>query len=117
MKELFVPYPQSLELRELGFDEICFTHYWGENILNEAYGGWMKNSNTKYVMAPTWEQTFKWFRIKYGLTSWIYNSDKDKFFYTILEDGRFVKGHNSYSTYEEAELACLIKLIEIVGKK
>ena len=71
MKDLFVPYQQSLELRELGFDEICLTHYWGENILNEAYGGWMKNSNTKYVMAPTWEQAFKWLRENYNILATI----------------------------------------------
>lgn len=112
MKELFVPYPQSLELRELGFDEICFTHYWGDNILNENYGGWMKNSNTKYVMSPTWEQAFKWFREKYELYSFVFVFDEG-FGYETYKEG-ITQTNESFNNYEEAELACLIKLIEIV---
>ena len=38
----------------------------------------------------------------------------DKYFYTILQDGRIVKANESTTTYEETELACLKKLIEIV---
>ena len=57
---------------------------------------------------------FRWFREKYNLTSWVYNSDVDKFFYTILQNGRIIKAHNSVAIYEEAELACLQKLIQII---
>jgi len=60
---------------------------------------------------------FRWFREKYELTSWIYNSHMDKFYYTILQNGKIVKSHNSTITYEEAELACVVKLIEIVKEK
>ena len=56
----------------------------------------------------------RWFREKHGLSSWIYNSDTNKYFYTILQNGRIVKATESLITYEEAELACLRKLIEIV---
>ena len=77
MKDLFVPYEQSLELRELGFDEICLTHYWGNDILNEAYGGWMKNSNTKYVMSPTWEQAFKWLYQKLDIEKGVMTLDTE----------------------------------------
>jgi hypothetical protein len=41
----------------------------------------------------------------------------DKFYYTILQNGKIVKSHNSTITYEEAQLACLINLIEIVKEK
>ena len=44
----------------------------------------------------------------------IYNSNLDKYFYTILMNGRIVKANEQSTTYEEAELACLKKLIKIV---
>ena len=113
MKQLFVPYEQSLELRELGFDEICLTHYWGNDILNEAYGGWMKNSNTKYVMAPTWEQAFKWFRENYNLIGLVeggYDNGKNIFTYVIWDGFKDNMIDEYFDTYEEAQLKCLIQL-------
>ena len=59
---------------------------------------------------------FRWFREKHELTSWVYNSQMDKFYHTILQNGRIVKSHDSSTTYEEAEIECLKKLIEIVKK-
>lgn len=113
MKDLFVPYEQSLELRELGFDEICLTHYWGNDILNEAYGGWMKNSNTKYVMSPTWEQAFKWFRDNYNLIGLVeggYDNGKNIFTYVIWDGFKDNMIDEYFDTYEEAQLKCLIQL-------
>jgi len=126
MKDLFIPYQQSLELRELGLDEICLTHYWGENILNEAYGGWMKNSNTKYVMAPTWEQAFKWLRENYNILATIYSNASGYLYEWHDALGGTHRGWSEYEgpndsgvwdTYEEAKLACITKLIEIVKTK
>ncbi len=126
MKDLFLPYQQSLELRELGFDEICLTHYWGENILNEAYGGWMKNSNTKYVMAPTWKQAFKWLRENYNTLATIYSNASGYLYEWHDAVGGTHRGWSEYEgpndsgvwdTYEEAKLACITKLIEIVKTK
>ena len=113
MKHLFIPYQQSLELRELGFDEICLTHYWGNDILNEAYGGWMKNSNTKYVMSPTWEQAFKWFRDNYNLIGLVeggYDNGKNIFTYVIWDGFKDNMIDEYFDTYEEAQLKCLIQL-------
>ena len=119
MKDLFVPYQQSLELRELGFDEICLTHYWGENILNEAYGGWMKNSNTKYVMAPTWEQAFKWFRENYNLIGLVeggYDNGKNIFTYVIWDGFKDNMIDEYFDTYEDTQLTCLKEIINIKKK-
>jgi hypothetical protein len=41
----------------------------------------------------------------------------DRYFYTIIENGRFVVDHKVYPTYEEAEDACIDKLIEIIKEK
>ena len=120
MKQLFVPYEQSLELRELGFDEICLTHYWGNDILNEAYGGWMKNSNTKYVMSPTWEQAFKWFRENYNLIGLVeggYDNGKNIFTYVIWDGFKDNIIDEYFDTYEEAQLTCLNEIIKLLKTK
>jgi len=108
MNNEFIPYEQALALKELGFDEPCFGWYASDKSLIKDYVIKM------HLKAPLYQQAFRWFREKYNLTSWVYNSDVDKFFYTILQNGRIIKAHDSVAIYEEAELACLIKLIEIV---
>ena len=137
MNKELVPYQEALELKELGFDEKGFVkvrwlnsvHYQtkvpfkphitmnGQDIKFE-YPIPEKHPSPGFkaleLQVPTFSQAFRWFREKYNLTSWVYNSDVDKFFYTILQNGRIIKAHDSVAIYEEAELACLIKLIEIV---
>jgi hypothetical protein len=104
MNKEFIPYQQALALKELGFDEPCMS----SRDMNNGKG---------LIQIPLYQQAFRWFREKYELSSWIYNSDTSKYFYTILDNGRIVKSHKSSNTYEEAELACLNKLIEIVKNK
>ncbi len=125
MKKEFVPYKLALALKELGFDEPCFTFYPKEgkmgfdgkyHSIKEGYKNstvnaiWIKRYKKDFgcVTAPTYSQAFKFFREKYNL--------KDKYgifphhtimFNYVLEGGK----------EEEAELACLIKLIEIVKTK
>jgi len=60
---------------------------------------------------------FRWFMEKYELSSWIYNTNSDRYFYTILKDGRFVKDNEARTTYEEAENACIEKLIELAKQQ
>jgi len=115
MNNEFVDYNTALELKELGFDEPCFGYYLELRNPSEGILTIEKcKNNMDGCLAPTFSQAFRWFREKCELTSWIYNSDMTKFFYTILQNGRIVKSYNSLTTYEEAELECLIKLIEIV---
>ena len=112
MEKEFVPYEQALALKELGFDEPCFGYFDKTEIFHLCS---FENMNDRgFVSAPLYQQAFRWFREKYGITSWVYNSQMDKFYHTILQNGRIVKSHDSSTTYEEAELECLKKLIEIV---
>jgi len=88
--------------------------------LNEAYGGWMKNSNTKYVMAPTFSQVFRWFREKYDIQYWFNDGGYlGKVFIKITgyKYDKFYFSSSEPMEYEEAELACITKLIEIVKTK
>lgn len=116
MNKEFVLYEQALELKELGFDEEClgFYDYYTKGIPLMIYDS---QSDCGGQPAPLYQQAFRWFREKYELSSWIYNSYMDKYFYTVLENGKIVKANEPSTTYEEAELACLKRLIEIVKNK
>ena len=126
MSKEFTPYQQALELKELGFDEPCIGFYNIDlnvlPIINEPYVTTSKDS------APLYQQAFRWFRERYGLfTSIIVDQTaKPKFYYNISEyyedettwEWKDGWGNSSlYRTYEEAELECLTKLIEIVEKQ
>ena len=121
MSKEFIPYELAVKLKELGFDEPCFTYYYNDNsqirtgLSIHINNGWTYKGTKRLetTLAPLYQQAFRWFREKYDLTSWVYTSQMSKFYYTILY-GRYVKSHESSNTYEEAELACLEKLIEIV---
>ena len=65
---------------------------------------------------------FRWFREKYGLPShiatyWQHDWNNYSYQYYFVQDKVEWNGIEHYKTYEEAELACLIKLIEIVKNK
>jgi hypothetical protein len=121
----FVPYEQALELKELGYDEPCFAFYNHNGQLlrymnpdkdwNSLSSQLLKNSNITIpdtYTAPTFSQAFRWFREK-GIYFEIVTIEVNKEYETHFQ-GFFTKG---YITYEEAELACLEKLIEIVKTK
>ncbi len=136
MEKEFIPYEQALTLKELGFDEPCascygsYVHKTSELFLNinnpvnietlvrepTAF-----NQPSFYVKSPTFSQAFRWFREKYEFEFHIgcYRHTSVKYYQVYLDD---VLGKHSYSfgksfTYEEAELECLKKLIEIVKEK
>jgi hypothetical protein len=126
MNKEFVPYEPSLALKELGFDEPCFRWYderWGDDLQQDKF-----NTNKDLFItdldcsAPLYQQAFRWFREKYGLyhsigldNSLENNINCD---YQIINHSQSISElETSFKSYEEAELACLIKLIEIVKNK
>jgi hypothetical protein len=140
MEKEFVPYEIALELKQLGFDEPCFGYYVdgelrGINLGMEELGGVepyyqrfgfhtlsnhdIDNPNKIVVTAPTYSQAFRWFRDVYNLKSCIMfrtSMEDNKEYYDWLIKGQEVV-YRHFNTYEEAELACLQKLIEIVKTK
>jgi hypothetical protein len=121
MEKEFVPYEQALALKELGFDKPCFAYY-DKHMTGVLYGNlWNGNpiemglpDNSVHVecTAPTFSQAFRWFREKYDLHYKIEPTIKNKYTSYISQLGwDYI---DVYKTYEEAELACLIKLIEII---
>lgn len=129
----FIPYEESKELKALGFDEPCLMCHRGEyDLYSHLMGGYAHEmtlkSNTDlngylvnkekehWVSAPTWKQAFKFFRDKYMLHGTILPFTLD-FSNNSMEYGYDIRGKKHTSVqigdYEEAELACLKKLIEL----
>jgi antitoxin component YwqK of YwqJK toxin-antitoxin module len=127
MKNEFIPYEQALALKELGFDEQCFSFYnvthpsyhHGELYKSEGYYRYSDNVYKDEVIAPLYQQAFRWFREKYGLYHRIEVLKEDNgdivFDFVIIEDSDDTEEYynEGYLTYKEAELACLKKLIEL----
>lgn len=123
MTKEFIPYEQALTLKELGFDEPCFGYYNNLGNYIEDYEKTNSDCNKpgmhgKYCTAPLYSQTFRFLR-ESGFDFSIFEKYKDlgKFYggYIRKSDSEFGKSFGSnFKTYEEAEQACLNKLIEIV---
>jgi hypothetical protein len=123
MTQEFIPYQQALELKELGFDEPCFGWFTNSYL---RIGSVVENKHVQgedETLAPLYQQAIRWFRENHDLRIWIEsNYGVLKFEYVIATtnpnfiDKQF-NDFSGYNTYEEAELACLIKLIEIVKNK
>lgn len=67
MEEQFVPYEIALELKELGFNVLCFCGYNrnkklylnGHNVYTPIEG-FKITANTGKIPAPLWQQAFDW---------------------------------------------------------
>jgi hypothetical protein len=100
MNKELVPPELYFELRDLGIEPYSFVH------------------KAELEQGIFYSQAFRWFREKYGM---LYTIEEN------LEDDQVwyewdVKSSNGFegsfeATYEEAELACLKKLIEIAKNK
>ena len=113
----FIPYDLALELKELGFDEICFGFYDLSYKCRLAFTSDQNSYEQQKCSAPLYQQAFRWFREKYNLHYIVYkNINIDGYdFCEITIDGIINK--NTFKTYEEAELECLVKLIDIVKRQ
>jgi hypothetical protein len=137
MKDLFVSYEQALELKQLGFDEPCFGFYThnGEIRRYTDFDGELNDfqtlKNSRITMGdgwctvPTYQQVFRWFRDNHNLFGCIdLQSSNPAYWYIRVDDiieNDFVYHSEDYrikyKTYEEAEDACLDRLIQIVKQK
>jgi hypothetical protein len=131
MNKEFIPYEQALALKELGFDEPCFYYYNSDKKLFQVYNKYkindtFKNSQDDHnimLSSPLYQQAFRWFKEKYNIEhnnrpAKKFEQDKSREI-SIYIDGVFISNlrFTLDNTYEEAELECLKKLIEIVKEK
>jgi hypothetical protein len=124
MKDL-IPYEQALALKELGFDEPCFGWFTNSYL---RIGSVVENKHVQgedETLAPLFQQAFRWFREKQEIEGFVHKSIEGNYYFVIKRIGNnesnmyeFTKtSPKTFDTYEEAELECLIKLIEIVKTK
>ena len=123
MNKEFIPYEEALALKELGFDEHCFGYYTelSSTFCPASYSKegteYPRNSDLilDWISAPLYQQTFRWFREKYDLQHIIIKvgTSEDYVYMSTIDNKRWTAKDN---TFEEAELACLRKLIEIVNQ-
>jgi hypothetical protein len=119
MEKEFIPYEQALALKELGFDEPCIKYYWTDGMFTKTYESpFNHNKRDNLISAPLYQQAFRWFREKHNIDSYHIEPTNNMFsnFYGVL-GLRTATFNGGFKTYEEAELACLKKLIEIVKQK
>tara|TARA_B110000503_G_scaffold27536_1_gene43963 strand:- start:11665 stop:12042 length:378 start_codon:yes stop_codon:yes gene_type:complete len=116
----FVPYQIALDMKSIGFDKPNYFLKW-----YDSKGNIREGLGLGEVKAPLYQQAFRWFREKYDLHSGIDNSISGYYGITKKRDvksslylSEWVNTQEfPFKTHEEAELACLIKLIEIVKEK
>ena len=130
MDKNFALHEESFALKELGFDEPCLAWFSDRSIRIVGVNGCALsslpvnsnfNGDDEFVTAPLYSQVFRWFREKYNIDSFVkhlYKSTIKVGYYFGIDQYKGVAFQTDfdawYQTYEEAELACLKKLIEIV---
>jgi|SRR5688572_33212596 len=118
MNELFVPYPLAIQLKEIGFDESCFSGYRnedGEEMLLPI-GKWRNSEHTGFTddwaSAPLYDQVIQWFidnhRIKIALLP--FTSGKDSWWIWTWDNTRWVDLGKRFETRDLA----IEKVIELI---
>lgn len=133
MEKQFIPFKQALALNKLGYKEDCLAYFINKHLQTTAYNTLKqadldklnkgKEENT-FIAAPLWQQAFDWFRTTYSLASYL-DRDGGWWIPTIkdftMEDFEPPREQEieyaCFNTYEEARLACLKKLIELIQDK
>ena len=126
MEKEFINYEMALALKELGFDEPCFTYYY--NITGKLRATlsididdiWIPGSIKKLgiTLAPTFSQALRFFREKYRLEGTIYRLNfKWASQVFNIETSTYCFVPELFETYEEAEINSLQKMIEIIKNK
>ena len=140
MDKEFISYEQALALNELGFDEPCIGWYnpqvnYKEVTTDKYWAFYLTGEWENFKPAPLKQQVFRWFREKHNFWVEIKVEDNVKlgeqtFYWSIFGEYKTLNEKSiircltdsdvdgkTFKTYEEAESACLDKLIEIVKNK
>ena len=115
MEREFLPYQESKDLKELGFNEKCAAHYLGETdedleLKWEIYRN-MSINMTNLIQAPTYRQAFRFLREKYKLRCTIGDTNI-VVCHTPVNDYHTTQLLQNNASYEDAELATIKFFIE-----
>lgn len=127
MKDLdneYVDYVLSKTLKELDYKNrtMCTYLYNVDEFRWKLHLLISENKHVHMVSAPLWQQVFDWFRVEHkllGLVSNNNNPDNGKWCFDVhrLPVGVAVlwqPGHEVYDTYDEAKVACIEKMCEVI---
>ena len=129
MEEYLIPYEEAYELKQLEFDLPTITYKWNldhnPTAVKTLHYSPLNNINhnglngVTRVTIPLYEQVFKWFRDKYDtqiyIEPWYIQEVKETFYkFNIIYNNESIFGSYYYDSYEEAQLACLQKLIKLL---
>jgi hypothetical protein len=127
MNKEFIPYELVLSLKDLGIDFVPIGYHRYDMkrkpvISNETAVRIHGSTDCLNHPAILYQQAFRWFRNKHKLDKTIDNWTEQPMDNEVWPKAYqyFINGeafHPYFKTYEEAELACLNKLIEIVKSK
>jgi hypothetical protein len=127
MEKELVTFEQALALQELGFDEECIFVNLIENgnfagiYTPTDYNDFPEQREIE-INVPLKQQVFRWFREKHecyaNLSSWIHEEEIGIYHeFEIYKVKQYSHGSIRFKTYEEAENACIDKLIELTKTK
>ena len=127
MDKEFVTYEVALALKELGYDDTpwfgnqaSLYDVDGEHTMYTNYGVMYSGLSDGYIPAPLKQQVFRWFRENYDLIGLIHIGTHE-FSFSVYKNGHRVSPLKEYlnynEAYEEAENACIDKLIEIAKQQ
>lgn len=144
IEELFIPYTEALEMKELGFNEPCMARFSlgleqhnttqlqfvldysldkGTNIPieNNFFPTSCYNKGMYIPTAPTFSQAFRWFRKNHKINAQIAFCEyeiksENSWKFTFDNPTGRQNWQGRFNSYEKSELECLRKLISIVKK-
>jgi hypothetical protein len=130
MNKEFVTYDIAKKLKELGFDEECLMWYPHEKLLTADLIFTQYKDTEEFCNAPLRQQAFRWLRDKYKYMHGIddiaimtSSGNGYRFRYSIWKIlgtyDSLVQDNSTlgYLTYEDAEIACLKHIINLIKTK
>lgn len=120
LEESFIKYNEASELRELGFNSMCFGCFtYRVPELRWKLTSRISNNDTMgIVAAPIYSQVFKWFRDKYGYDVSIKKFTPSEYQFVIEQlsdnDNNYYFIDFPFESYEKAQETCLKKIIKII---
>jgi hypothetical protein len=134
MEKQFLPRSESLEVKDLGFNEPCFGFYLGGyKVCLFETTPWNERTNGRFITqfteedrhctAPLHAQVFKWFRDEHKLKGEVVHSNANGSHKFTIWKWNFdnnvglwerIGNIGTYDSHEEAQIMCIRKLIELI---